>query len=85
MQQTVEQFSSALLFNEVKIHHKITDNLSSFHVCRKRLEEAPLMTKSLRESQMKEKLERYPKVVFVHFSVPLASPDLGIQYLGIQL
>uniref|UniRef100_A0A8D2PLW8 ASPSCR1 tether for SLC2A4, UBX domain containing n=1 Tax=Zosterops lateralis melanops TaxID=1220523 RepID=A0A8D2PLW8_ZOSLA len=30
---------------------------------RKRLEEAPLMTKSLRESQMKEKLERYPKVV----------------------
>uniref|UniRef100_A0A8C8S5H8 ASPSCR1 tether for SLC2A4, UBX domain containing n=1 Tax=Pelusios castaneus TaxID=367368 RepID=A0A8C8S5H8_9SAUR len=30
---------------------------------RKRLEEAPLMTKSLREAQMKEKLERYPKVV----------------------
>ncbi|NXH52048.1 ASPC1 protein, partial [Rhabdornis inornatus] len=29
----------------------------------KRLEEAPLMTKSLRESQLKEKLERYPKVV----------------------
>ncbi|NXM68210.1 ASPC1 protein, partial [Serilophus lunatus] len=27
----------------------------------KRLEEAPLMTKSLRESQLKEKLERYPK------------------------
>ncbi|KAM7001816.1 tether containing UBX domain for GLUT4 [Passerculus sandwichensis] len=35
---------------------------------RKRLEEAPLMTKSLRESQQKEKLERYPKVVVrVHF------------------
>ncbi|XP_064532412.1 tether containing UBX domain for GLUT4 [Pseudopipra pipra] len=35
---------------------------------RKRLEEAPLMTKSLRESQLKEKLERYPKVVLrVHF------------------
>uniref|UniRef100_A0A8C3UXE8 ASPSCR1 tether for SLC2A4, UBX domain containing n=1 Tax=Catharus ustulatus TaxID=91951 RepID=A0A8C3UXE8_CATUS len=30
---------------------------------RKRLEEAPLLTKSLRESQLKEKLERYPKVV----------------------
>uniref|UniRef100_A0A8C5U9D1 ASPSCR1 tether for SLC2A4, UBX domain containing n=1 Tax=Malurus cyaneus samueli TaxID=2593467 RepID=A0A8C5U9D1_9PASS len=29
---------------------------------RKRLEEAPLMTKSLRMSQLKEKLERYPKV-----------------------
>ncbi|XP_063265197.1 tether containing UBX domain for GLUT4 isoform X2 [Prinia subflava] len=35
---------------------------------RKRLEEAPLMTKSLKESQLKEKLERYPKVVLrVHF------------------
>ncbi|NWV08416.1 ASPC1 protein, partial [Ptilonorhynchus violaceus] len=34
----------------------------------KRLEEAPLMTKVLRESQLKEKLERYPKVVLrVHF------------------
>ncbi|KAJ7425073.1 ASPSCR1, UBX domain containing tether for SLC2A4 [Willisornis vidua] len=34
----------------------------------KRLEEAPLMTKALRESQLKEKLERYPKVVLrVHF------------------
>ncbi|NWT05792.1 ASPC1 protein, partial [Mionectes macconnelli] len=34
----------------------------------KRLEEAPLMTKSLRESQLKEKLKRYPKVVLrVHF------------------
>nr|XP_046261757.1 tether containing UBX domain for GLUT4 [Scatophagus argus] len=30
---------------------------------RKLLEEAPLMTKSLREAQMKEKIERYPKVV----------------------
>ncbi|XP_075702341.1 tether containing UBX domain for GLUT4 isoform X2 [Rhinoderma darwinii] len=30
---------------------------------RKRLEEAPLMTKALREAQIKEKLERYPKVV----------------------
>ncbi|MBN3300582.1 ASPC1 protein, partial [Amia calva] len=30
---------------------------------RKLFEEAPLMTKALRESQMKEKLERYPKVV----------------------
>ncbi|XP_043108598.1 tether containing UBX domain for GLUT4 [Puntigrus tetrazona] len=29
---------------------------------RKALEEAPLMTKSLRESQVKEKLDRYPKV-----------------------
>ncbi|XP_038227407.1 tether containing UBX domain for GLUT4 isoform X8 [Dermochelys coriacea] len=28
---------------------------------RKRLEEAPLMTKSLREAQMKEKLQHYPK------------------------
>ncbi|XP_071620530.1 tether containing UBX domain for GLUT4 isoform X2 [Heliangelus exortis] len=35
---------------------------------RKRLEEVPLMTKSLREAQLKEKLERYPKVVLrVHF------------------
>ncbi|KAM6403647.1 tether containing UBX domain for GLUT4 isoform 2-T2 [Rhynochetos jubatus] len=35
---------------------------------RKRLEEAPLVTKSLREAQLKEKLERYPKVVLrVHF------------------
>ncbi|NWI87693.1 ASPC1 protein, partial [Pitta sordida] len=32
----------------------------------KRLEEAPLMTKSLREAQLKEKLERYPKAI-VHF------------------
>ncbi|KAG8446384.1 hypothetical protein GDO86_014006 [Hymenochirus boettgeri] len=30
---------------------------------RQRLEEAPLMTKALREAQMKEKLEKYPKVV----------------------
>ncbi|XP_029357709.1 tether containing UBX domain for GLUT4 isoform X2 [Echeneis naucrates] len=30
---------------------------------RKLLEEAPLMTKSLREAQMKEKMTRYPKVV----------------------
>ncbi|XP_036386325.1 tether containing UBX domain for GLUT4 [Megalops cyprinoides] len=30
---------------------------------RKLLEEAPLMTKALREARMKEKLERYPKVV----------------------
>ncbi|XP_038634242.1 tether containing UBX domain for GLUT4 [Scyliorhinus canicula] len=30
---------------------------------RRRFEEAPLMTKSMRESQMKEKTERYPKVV----------------------
>uniref|UniRef100_A0A8C7X7V4 ASPSCR1 tether for SLC2A4, UBX domain containing n=1 Tax=Oryzias sinensis TaxID=183150 RepID=A0A8C7X7V4_9TELE len=29
----------------------------------KLMEEAPLMTKSLREAQMKEKMERYPKVV----------------------
>ncbi|XP_051967389.1 tether containing UBX domain for GLUT4 [Xyrauchen texanus] len=29
---------------------------------RRALEEAPLMTKSLREAQMKEKLDRYPKV-----------------------
>ncbi|KAA0701384.1 Tether containing UBX domain for GLUT4 [Triplophysa tibetana] len=30
---------------------------------RRALEESPLMTKSLREAQMKEKLDRYPKVV----------------------
>ncbi|KAG8015168.1 Tether containing UBX domain for GLUT4 [Nibea albiflora] len=30
---------------------------------RRSLEEAPLMTKSLKEAQMKEKMERYPKVV----------------------
>lgn len=30
--------------------------------CRKLLEEAPLMTKSLRESQMRDKMEKYPKV-----------------------
>ncbi|XP_053191843.1 tether containing UBX domain for GLUT4 [Scomber japonicus] len=30
---------------------------------RKLLEESPLMTKSLREAQMKEKMDRYPKVV----------------------
>lgn len=29
---------------------------------RKRLEEAPLVTKAFREAQMKEKLQRYPKV-----------------------
>lgn len=29
---------------------------------RKLLEEAPLMTKALREAQIKEKIERYPKV-----------------------
>ncbi|NXC01646.1 ASPC1 protein, partial [Orthonyx spaldingii] len=47
---------------------QLQNNLPSSHVCRKRLEEAPLMTKSLRESQLKEKLERYPKVVLrVHF------------------
>ncbi|XP_068920112.1 tether containing UBX domain for GLUT4 isoform X2 [Petaurus breviceps papuanus] len=39
---------------------------------RKRLEEAPLLTRSLREAQMKEKLERYPKAnlfpaALVHF------------------
>ncbi|CAG5929026.1 unnamed protein product [Menidia menidia] len=32
-------------------------------IIRRLLEEAPLMTKALRESQMKEKMERYPKVV----------------------
>lgn len=32
------------------------------HPCRKRLEEAPLVTKAFREAQMREKLERYPKV-----------------------
>ncbi|NXC42266.1 ASPC1 protein, partial [Penelope pileata] len=37
-------------------------------VTEKRLEEAPLLTKALREAQLKEKLERYPKVVLrVHF------------------
>ncbi len=36
--------------------------LFRLHSFRKSLEEAPLMTKSLRETQMKEKLERYPKV-----------------------
>ncbi|KAJ8793089.1 hypothetical protein J1605_003766 [Eschrichtius robustus] len=30
---------------------------------RKRLEEAPLVTKAFRDAQMKEKLQRYPKVV----------------------
>ncbi|XP_021270487.1 tether containing UBX domain for GLUT4 isoform X2 [Numida meleagris] len=35
---------------------------------RKRLEDAPLLTKSLREAQLKEKIERYPKVVLrIHF------------------
>ncbi|KFO88447.1 Tether containing UBX domain for GLUT4, partial [Buceros rhinoceros silvestris] len=35
---------------------------------KERLEEAPLMTKSFREALLKEKLERYPKVVLrVHF------------------
>ncbi|NXN53087.1 ASPC1 protein, partial [Rynchops niger] len=37
--------------------------LLATEVAPKRLEEAPLMTKSLREAQLKEKLERYPKVV----------------------
>ncbi|NWV79786.1 ASPC1 protein, partial [Dasyornis broadbenti] len=46
---------------------QLQNNLPSV-LSRKRLEEAPLMTKSLRESQLKEKLERYPKVVLrVHF------------------
>lgn len=34
----------------------------SLAICREILEEAPLMTKSLREAHMKEKMERYPKV-----------------------
>lgn len=55
-----------------------TDSLLSFHVPRKRLEEAPLLTKSLREAQLKEKLERYPKVAFVLFPVLLASPNVGV-------
>ncbi|NWV29415.1 ASPC1 protein, partial [Origma solitaria] len=48
---------------------QLQNYLPSSHVSRKRLEEAPLLTKSLRESQLKEKLERYPKVVVlrVHF------------------
>ncbi|NWW30966.1 ASPC1 protein, partial [Panurus biarmicus] len=37
---------------------------------RQRLEEAPLMTRSLKESQLKEKLERYPKVVVVRVRFP---------------
>ncbi|KFP90714.1 Tether containing UBX domain for GLUT4, partial [Apaloderma vittatum] len=42
--------------------------LKSLRTLLKRLEEAPLMTKSLRAAQLKEKLERYPKVVLrVHF------------------
>ncbi|NXG73401.1 ASPC1 protein, partial [Baryphthengus martii] len=45
-----------------------SERQSSSCLSRKRLEEAPLMTKSLREAQLKEKLERYPKVVLrVHF------------------
>ncbi|NWI02558.1 ASPC1 protein, partial [Tichodroma muraria] len=36
----------------------------------KRLEEAPLMTKSLKESQLKEKLEHYPKVVVLRVRFP---------------
>ncbi|NWV41696.1 ASPC1 protein, partial [Grantiella picta] len=66
---TVDDVRKRLAQLQTKIHHKTADNLSSSHVSRKRLEEAPLMTKSLRESQLKEKLERYPKVVVlrVHF------------------
>uniref|UniRef100_A0A7M4FUC8 ASPSCR1 tether for SLC2A4, UBX domain containing n=1 Tax=Crocodylus porosus TaxID=8502 RepID=A0A7M4FUC8_CROPO len=46
----------------------VRKRLSQLQSERKRLEETPLMTKSMRETQMKEKLERYPKVVLrVHF------------------
>ncbi|KYO17610.1 tether containing UBX domain for GLUT4 isoform B [Alligator mississippiensis] len=46
----------------------VRKRLSQLQSERKRLEETPLMTKSMREAQMKEKLERYPKVVLrVHF------------------
>lgn len=33
---------------------------------RRALEEAPLMTQSLREAQRKEKIDRYPKVSLLH-------------------
>lgn len=43
---------------------------------RKRLEEAPLVTKAFREAQMKEKLERYPKVSNGFLQFPwVASPE----------
>ncbi|OXB61116.1 hypothetical protein ASZ78_013679 [Callipepla squamata] len=54
------------------------DSLLSSRVSRKRLEDAPLLTKSLREAQLKEKIGRYPKVSFVLFLILLASPDLGL-------
>uniref|UniRef100_A0A8C2JDQ9 ASPSCR1 tether for SLC2A4, UBX domain containing n=1 Tax=Cyprinus carpio TaxID=7962 RepID=A0A8C2JDQ9_CYPCA len=57
---------------------------------RKALEEAPLVTKSLRESQMKEKLDRYPKVVLrvqfpdrrvlQGFFRPLETGPIGVLY-----
>ncbi|XP_045425697.1 tether containing UBX domain for GLUT4 isoform X2 [Lemur catta] len=40
----------------------VRSRLAQLRSERKRLEEAPLVTKAFREAQMKEKLERYPKV-----------------------
>ncbi|XP_014386726.1 PREDICTED: tether containing UBX domain for GLUT4 [Myotis brandtii] len=46
---------------------------------RKRLEEAPLVTKAFREAQTKEKLERYPKVIGVRLLGPRSpSPSSSV-------
>ncbi|XP_010219157.1 PREDICTED: tether containing UBX domain for GLUT4, partial [Tinamus guttatus] len=54
-------------FYEVTVDD-VRKRLAQLQSERQHLEEAPLMTRSLREAQLKEKLERYPKVVLrVHF------------------
>lgn len=43
---------------------------------RRVLEEAPLMTQSLRETQKKEKLDKYPKVSLLHVHANILILDL---------
>lgn len=66
-------FSSSLIVVNTQAHFFLISRLISPDFCllvphrfRKLLEEAPLMTKSLREAQMKEKMDRYPKVSASH-------------------
>ncbi|NXY72322.1 ASPC1 protein, partial [Glareola pratincola] len=53
----------AQLQSERQVPFLLATEVAPYPCAEKRLEEAPLMTKSLREAQLKEKLERYPKVV----------------------
>ncbi|XP_042305280.1 tether containing UBX domain for GLUT4 isoform X2 [Sceloporus undulatus] len=64
LQQPVDSVAQDLPdeFFEVTVDD-VRKRLAQLQNERKRLEEAPLMTQAQREAQMKEKLERYPKVV----------------------